>query len=197
MTYALLIIFAYLLGSVPFGLLLGRIFADVDIREFGSKNIGATNVNRILGRKLGAATLLADVLKGLLPVLLARLLGETPIEQLWVGFAAFAGHIFPIYLKFRGGKGVATALGVVLPIAPLSALIAVGLWLLVVRLSKVSALGALVASLSIPVSSFFMDSDWRITGILLLMVILIIYRHRENIERLRSGKEIPLNSSSE
>src|SRR4051812_3810986 len=114
MLFWLLIFFAYCLGGVPFGLLLGRIFADVDVREMGSGNIGATNVNRVLGRKLGAATLLCDVLKGVFCVLLGRfLLYNDTVDAAWIGFAAFMGHCFPIYLKFQGGKGVATMYGIV------------------------------------------------------------------------------------
>lgn len=189
MTFFFLISFAYLLGAVPFGLLFGRLFADVDVREFGSGNIGATNVNRVLGRKLGAATLLADVLKGIFPVLLAKLLDQDELSQLWIGVAAFVGHVFPIYLRFHGGKGVATAFGVILMTATWSGLVGLAVWLLVVRISKVSALGALVASVTIPIAAYFFESDWRRSLILLGMMALVVYRHKENIERLRKGAE--------
>lgn len=192
--FPLLLAFAYFLGAIPFGLLFGRLFADVDVREFGSKNIGATNVNRVLGRKLGAATLAADVLKGILPIVLGMLMGLSDYQVLWVGVVAFIGHIFPIYLKFKGGKGVATAFGVILLTSPWVGLIGLVIWLLVVRISKVSALGALVASLSIPISSFLIVPDRRFALVYLLMVAMVIYRHKENIQRLRSGKEHPLQS---
>src|SRR5690348_12363657 len=98
MTFALMLVFAYCVGAIPFGLLLGRLFADVDVRTLGSGNIGATNVNRVLGRKLGAATLFCDIIKGIIPVLLARwLLPGQIVEHAWVGFAAFLGHCYPIY----------------------------------------------------------------------------------------------------
>lgn len=189
MTFVLLLVFAYFLGAVPFGLLFGRLFADVDVRDFGSKNIGATNVNRVLGRKLGALTLTADVLKGIFPAILARVLLGDLLLATWVGVAAFVGHIFPIYLRFHGGKGVATAFGVILTVAFWSGVVGLIVWILVVRISRVSALGALVASLTIPISSFFLLDDWRISAVLLGMMTLVIYRHKENIERLRTGTE--------
>lgn len=189
MTFFFLIAFAYFIGSIPFGLLFGRLLADVDVREFGSGNIGATNVNRVLGRKLGAFTLMADVLKGLVPVVLAQILLGDPLQAAWVGVAAFIGHVFPIYLKFHGGKGVATAFGVILPIAFWSGIIGLVVWILVVRISKVSALGALVASLTIPITAFFLSNDWRLAAILLGMMAIVIYRHKENIQRMKVGKE--------
>lgn len=191
LSFFLLILFAYFLGGVPFGLLWGRIFADVDIRQFGSGNIGATNVNRILGRKLGAATLLSDVLKAVVSVALAKLLLDSDLEACIVGLAAVIGHCYPIYLKFKGGKGVATSFGVVLMIAPLSGLAALGLWLLIYRLSKISALGALVSSAFIPVFSLI-ETSWNI-GVSLCFVVLAIIvfiRHKENIERMRRGAEL-------
>jgi len=197
MTFPLLVIFAYFLGAVPFGLLFGRLFADIDVRDFGSKNIGATNVNRVLGRKLGALTLVADVLKGVLPTLMAIFLLPDSLQPVWVGVAAFVGHIFPVYLRFHGGKGVATAFGVILTVSFWSGLIGLLVWVLVVRISRVSALGALVASATIPITSFFLDNDWRLSLILLGMMILVIYRHKENIDRLRSGKEHGITNTQE
>jgi len=190
MTFFFLVAFAYFVGAIPFGLLFGQIFADVDVREFGSGNFGATNVNRVLGRKLGAFTLMADVLKGLLPVLLAQILLQDNLQAAWVGAAAFIGHIFPIYLRFSGGKGVATAFGVILPTAFWSGVIGLVVWVLVVRISKVSALGALVASITIPITAYFLADDWRVAMILLGMMILVVYRHKENIERLKVGTEV-------
>ena len=127
----ILVIFGYLAGSIPFGLLYGRL-AGVDVRQQGSGNIGATNVNRLLGKKLGILTLVSDLLKALVPMLIAaQILGNQPDADLWTmmtGTAAFIGHCWPLYLKFRGGKGVATALGVFLYLAPLQALMAIGLF---------------------------------------------------------------------
>ncbi|MDB5038546.1 MAG: acyl-phosphate glycerol 3-phosphate acyltransferase [Bacteriovoracaceae bacterium] len=191
MTFYTLFIFSYVIGAVPFGLLLGRLFADVDVRSMGSGNIGATNVNRVLGRKLGAATLLCDILKGFLCVILAMILlpGEIVLHA-WVGFAAFLGHCFPIYLNFKGGKGVATAFGVLMPISPGTALGGLLCWLFVARLSRISSLGAIVSSSAIPFLMFFFTRNLALTFIFALMMGIVIYRHKENIQRLRAGTEL-------
>jgi glycerol-3-phosphate acyltransferase PlsY len=187
MTFYLLLFFAYMLGSIPFGLLFGRLFADIDVRQFGSGNIGATNVNRILGRKLGAATLLCDVLKGLFAVLIARvLLGNDLFSLAWVGMAAFLGHCFPIYLGFKGGKGVATAFGVLAVISFKACLVGLATWLLVVKISKISAMGALTAAIVIPFAIFYFEKNWGVTLIVFAMMGILVIRHRENIQNMRS-----------
>lgn len=193
-TFYLLCVFAYLVGAIPFGLLMGRLFADVDVRTMGSGNIGATNVNRVLGRKLGAATLFCDVLKGVFVVFLAQILLHGNIDQMmWVGFAAFLGHCFPIYLKFQGGKGVATSFGVLAPICFKACLIGVVVWIVVVRLSKVSALGALVASLVMPAALYYFERDVSLTAVFSAMMVILVYRHKDNIQRLRTKSENKLN----
>jgi len=189
-TFVLLMIFSYLLGGVPFGLLLGRFFADVDIREHGSGNIGATNMNRVLGRKLGAATLLCDVAKAAVPVLLAKLFSYPDLHASLVGLAAIVGHCFPIYLKFRGGKGVATTFGVILCISPLIGAVTLGVWLLGYRLSRVSAVGALSSSMITPVL-FYLLNGWKTALVFFVVSLIIFFRHRENIKQLR--KTTPLN----
>lgn len=189
LTFALLLIFAYLLGSIPFGLIWGRTFADLDVREHGSGNIGATNVNRVLGRKLGAATLLSDMLKAIVAVLLARFFLEEAIAPVIVGFAAVLGHCYPIFLKFKGGKGVATAFGMLVVAAPLTGVVALGSWLLSYRISKISSLSALIAGGLVPIVAYF-EKGIAIACILILLVALIIFRHKENIERLRQGSEL-------
>ena len=183
--------FAYLLGGVPFGLLWGRIFADIDVRDFGSGNIGATNVNRILGRKLGAATLLSDVLKSVLCVFLAKTFGMSIFEMALVGLAAVVGHCYPIYLRFRGGKGVATALGACLLITPLAAFVAVATWLFVFRMSRISALSALIAALILLLAAL-VETHWSISvgSVYLIMVVIILIRHKDNIQRMRKGVEL-------
>jgi len=188
-TFVALIVFAYFVGGIPFGLLYGRLFADVDIRSIGSGNIGATNVNRILGRKLGAATLLSDILKAVFTTLLAAFLLSHPLQIAFIGVVTVIGHCFPIYLGFKGGKGVATALGVMFVVAPLSALVASAIWLLTFRLSKLSSLGALAASASVPFS-VYVERSFGHALLFLLLVIVVVLRHRENIERLRQGKEL-------
>ncbi|MGA0163150.1 MAG: glycerol-3-phosphate 1-O-acyltransferase PlsY [Bdellovibrionota bacterium] len=191
LSFFLLLMFAYLLGGVPFGLLWGRIFADIDVRDFGSGNIGATNVNRILGRKLGAATLLSDVLKSVLCVFLAKTFGMSIFEMALVGLAAVVGHCYPIYLRFRGGKGVATALGACLLITPIAAFVAVATWLFVFRMSRISALSALIAALILLLAAL-VETHWSISvgSVYLIMVIIILIRHKDNIQRMRKGVEL-------
>ena len=159
-TFLFLLVFSYFVGSIPFGLLFGRIFADVDVREFGSGNIGATNVNRVLGRKLGALTLLCDSLKGLIPTLVAAFLLQSQLDAAWIGISAFLGHIFPIYLRFQGGKGVATMFGVLFALSLPSGLIGLMTWLAGVKISKISSVGALTACAVIPVAVFLFEGSW-------------------------------------
>ncbi len=191
LSFSLLLVFSYLLGGVPFGLLWGRIFADVDIRDHGSGNIGATNVNRILGRKLGAATLLSDVLKSIACVGLAKIFEMTAFESALVGLAAVVGHCYPVYLRFKGGKGVATALGACLLLVPWASLVAIGSWLVVFKISRISALSALVASGALFVAAIVeTDFSVRMGAVFLVMVILIVVRHKDNIQRLKKGVEL-------
>jgi len=187
-TFVMLILFAYFLGGLPFGLLYGRLFADIDIRSMGSGNIGATNVNRVLGRKLGAATLLSDILKAVFASLLAWVLLSNPLEIAFVGCMTVIGHCFPIYLRFKGGKGVATAFGVLIVVAPVSALISMGIWLITFRVSKISSLGAMLAAASIPFTTY-VEKDFAHAVLFFLLVLVVLFRHRENIDRLRKGKE--------
>lgn len=191
MVFPLLVIFAYFLGAVPFGLLLGRLFADVDVRQMGSGNIGATNVNRVLGRKLGAATLLCDVLKVVVPTLLGRLFLDSIFDVAVVGAVGILGHCFPVFLRFKGGKGVASAFGALLVVAPISALLAMGVWLISFRISRVSAAGALAASAAIPIFVFF-EINISVALIFLAISILIFIRHRENIIRMKKGEELSI-----
>ena len=185
----LLICFAYLLGSIPTGLLLSKALAGVDPRQKGSRNIGATNVMRTVGKALGAVTLLGDVLKGLIPVLLALWLRQ---EQAWVAavaLAAFLGHCFPIYLRFKGGKGVATALGIFLPLAPLAVLMAIVVFATGVAITRMVSVGSIAAAGAIPLLIWL--RGYPVSFILLGICVgaIIIHRHKENIQRLLMGKE--------
>lgn len=190
MVFVALLIFAYFLGAVPFGLLLGRAFADVDVRSMGSGNIGATNVNRVLGRKLGAATLFCDIAKGILVVLLAKILVPgAEIQHAWVGFSAFIGHCFPIYLGFNGGKGVATMFGVLAVMSFSSALISFVIWISVARLTKISSLGALSTSVVVPFFSYYFLRNLGVTFVFCVMMTILVYRHKDNIRRIKAGKE--------
>ncbi|MEC9342579.1 MAG: glycerol-3-phosphate 1-O-acyltransferase PlsY [Pseudomonadota bacterium] len=176
----------YLLGSIPFGLLLTRIAGLGDLRTIGSGNIGATNVLRTGNRALAATTLLLDATKGTIAVLLAGLVA--PEAGLVAGFGAFAGHCFPLWLRFRGGKGVATFLGILAAVAWPAALAFAVIWLTVAGLTRYSSLSALVAMTAVPVISWW----WTGSGaalLFLLMALLSFYRHRENVSRLLAGTE--------
>ncbi|MBN8554798.1 MAG: glycerol-3-phosphate 1-O-acyltransferase PlsY [Deltaproteobacteria bacterium] len=191
MIFYLLLFFAYMFGAIPFGLLFGRLFADIDVRQFGSGNIGATNVNRVLGRKLGAATLLCDVLKGLISVLLAKILlgNDDPVAIAWVGMAAFLGHCYPIYLKFDGGKGVATTFGVLAVLSFKACLVGLAAWLIAVKITRISAMGALTASVIIPFAVFYFERSLGVTFIVFAMMLILVFRHRENIRKMRAKTE--------
>lgn len=183
------IVGAYLLGSIAFGILVSRLFGLPDPRTVGSGNIGATNVMRS-GKKLAAfLTLAGDVFKGWLPVWLAL----QSNMLMWVvavsGLAVFFGHLYPIFYKFRGGKGVATALGVMLGISPTLALTAVVTWLMVFLVSRYSSLAALVAALLAPAYAWFLLPYQLYIGMIAVMSLFLIWRHRSNIQKLLAGTE--------
>ena len=188
MPYSLAILAAgYLVGSVPFGLILTRLAGLGDIRQIGSGNIGATNVLRTGNKSLAAATLLLDIGKGALVVLIVRhLYGLEP--AIWAGTGAIIGHMFPIWLGFRGGKGVATGLGILLAVAWKVGLIVIAVWLLMAVLFRYSSLSALAASAAAPVAAWFIDGR-QIAAFALILAALVWLRHRENIGRLLKGQE--------
>jgi acyl phosphate:glycerol-3-phosphate acyltransferase len=185
---AIAFVLAYLIGSIPFGLLITRLLGLGDIRGIGSGNIGATNVLRTGSKAAAALTLLLDALKGTLPVLLAAVLLGHPVPAAVAGFGAFIGHIFPVWLRFRGGKGVATFFGVMLALAPPIGLIACATWLAVAALARISSLAALVAAGLTPVWLLLLgprEAAW----LGLALAALIFLRHRDNIRRLAAGIE--------
>ncbi|KQZ16743.1 glycerol-3-phosphate acyltransferase [Mesorhizobium sp. Root552] len=188
MTYAAIaaLIFGYLLGSIPFGLLLTRAAGLGDVRSIGSGNIGATNVLRTGNKKLAAATLILDMLKGTAAVLIARYYGME--LGLFAGFGAFLGHLFPAWLGFKGGKGVATYLGVLIGLVWQVALIFAAVWLLVAMLFRYSSLAALSAAVVVPIALWFLATP-AIAGLFAVMSIILIYKHRTNISRLMAGTE--------
>lgn len=186
MEVILFLVFSYLLGSIPFAYLAGKILKGIDIREHGSKNIGATNVSRVLGRVPGIAVFILDFSKGLSPVLLA---GCTPVKILSGLFSVF-GHIWPVFLGFKGGKGVATGFGVMVGLVPRSALIVSIIWVIIVALFRYISLGSIVASLLLPVFVFFLEKDKGVLFIFTsIMSALVVYKHRENVKKLLSGAE--------
>ena len=178
--------FGYLLGSIPFGLVVTRAAGLGDVRKIGSGNIGATDVLRTGNKKLAALTLVLDALKGTAAVLLAGL--YAPEAALLAGFGAFLGHLFPVWLGFKGGKGVATYLGVLIGLAWQGALVFAVVWLIVAFLTRYSSLAALVAAIAVPVSLFFLGL--RDTAALFAVMSLIVFiKHHANISRLLSGTE--------
>ena len=183
----LLAILAYLLGSLSFAILLSRLAGGPDPRASGSGNPGATNMLRVAGKKLAVLTLLGDLLKGLLPILIAKLFGLGLQQQAWIGLAAVLGHLYPLYFRFRGGKGVATAAGMLLGLYPPAALLASGTWLLVFLLTRTSSLAALIATpLTLPLLA------WQQPAALLPVCVLtglIVWRHRGNLRDLFAGRE--------
>ena len=179
-------IISYLMGSIPFGFLLTKIFLKKDIREIGSGNIGATNALRTGNKLIGYSTLLLDVMKAILPVLYLKI--NHPELIYIASLCAFLGHVFPVWLKFKGGKGVATYVGILFTINILLGFIFCVSWLLIFLISKYSSLSSLIGSLTIPVYIFFNNqiSNALFFGI---MFVLIFYTHRENIKRLKNKEE--------
>jgi len=188
LTLMLLLAGAYLLGSIPTGLLLGKAYG-IDVRKEGSGNIGATNLYRTVGRKVGVMTLAGDCLKGLLPVL-AVTYSSLPSEYAaWVGLAAFCGHVFSVFLRFKGGKGVATALGVFLALSPLAVAFALGVFIVLMLIWRYVSLGSITAAAVMPLAVWLLGGGRVLILVTMLIAAVVIIRHIENIKRLVSGTE--------
>ncbi|GFO62956.1 glycerol-3-phosphate 1-O-acyltransferase PlsY [Geomonas paludis] len=187
-TEILLVIGAYLLGSVPTGLLLARSMG-INIRECGSGNIGATNVYRTAGKKLGIMTLVGDCLKGLIPVLIAQSLELFPMWVALIGLAAFLGHVYTVFLGFKGGKGVATALGVLLGTAPLAVLFGILVFAAVLYKWRYVSLASISAAACIPALAFATCAPRETIVMAAVIAVIVILKHHENIARLRAGTE--------
>ena len=206
-TLIALAIFAYLLGAIPFGFIFGKL-KGIDLRKTGSGNIGATNAGRVLGKKYAYICFGLDALKGFVPMILAKLvIGEqASMVQIWlwlfVGSSAILGHIFPVYLKFKGGKGVSTSLGMVLGLWPyytVPGLLSFAVWIVTLYLWRYVSLSSIVAALSFPAglivgiialdNSWSFSSLWPLVFVALLMASLVVVRHAENIKRLLDGSE--------
>jgi len=190
-------LFGYLLGSIPTGLILTKLFSKVDPRKFGSKNIGATNIYRSAGKALGILTLVGDVLKGTIPTVLAMYF--IPAEEwglsgdVWIalaGLSSFLGHVFSIFLGFKGGKGVATALGFYLPVSTISVAIECLVFVGIVWKWRYISLGSIVCSITIPILiAFFRDASQAYFIASVIIAALILYRHQSNLSRLLQGTE--------
>jgi glycerol-3-phosphate acyltransferase PlsY len=188
------LVLGYLLGSIPFGLLLTKIAGTEDIRGIGSGNIGATNVLRTGRKGLAAATLLLDMLKGTAAVLIARYL-FWPEMGLVAGFGAFIGHLFPVWLKFKGGKGVATYIGILIGVAWPAAIVFCAVWLLVAYVTKYSSVSALTASAITP-GALWLLSKTNEAALFILLTVLVFIMHRANIARLLAGTETKIGNKA-
>ncbi|MCX7986237.1 MAG: glycerol-3-phosphate 1-O-acyltransferase PlsY [Bacteroidales bacterium] len=196
MIYLFLVILAYLLGSIPTSVWVGKIFYGIDVREHGSGNAGATNTIRVLGWKAGIPVFLIDIAKGFVAVSLVGFTQFVPhsdsriLFQLVLGFAALLGHVFPIFANFKGGKGVATLLGVVLALSPIPALLAFGVFVVVLLISKYVSVGSMIAAISYALMIcliFYSPLSLKIAS--LLMAVAVIFTHRKNIQRLLNKTE--------
>ena len=183
---ALIILFSYLFGSIPFGLILTKIFVGKDIRKIGSGNIGATNVLRSGNKFIGYLTLTLDILKAVVPILIVNFFYN---DQLYLAsLSVFIGHVFPVWLKFKGGKGVATYVGILFCLNYLSGIVFCVTWLLIFFIFKYSSLSSIVSSFCIPIFQYFFVSD-PFYYFYFIMFIMIFYTHRENIKRLINKTE--------
>lgn len=190
MTFIVWAALAYILGSIPFGLVIAKSLCNIDPRLDGSKNTGATNVARLCGTKYGVATLVFDVLKGLLPVAFAAAWIDSDLTLSLIALAAILGHAFSCFMHFKGGKAVATTVGAFLALAPLGAILAAILCLLVVWLSGHVSMGSLTFALALPVC-MLLTGNFAIVPMALVVMVLLFWRHKENIRRLARGEENP------
>lgn len=190
MLFFLCCIFSYLLGSISISYLLGKFVADIDIREHGSGNAGTTNAVRVLGKKIGLFTFLFDFFKGWLPVVLSSFVFSLSFS-LFIGICAVLGHNFPVFLKFKGGKGVATSFGVLMAVLPLISFIAISIFILIVLIFRYVSLGSVVAAASVGLYSSYMFfcSKSALYLLILFLVALLILRHKPNIIRLIRREE--------
>ena len=186
--FALLFVLAYVVGSIPFGVVVGKVFYGVDVREHGSGNVGTTNVFRVLGKRAGIAVMICDILKGYIPAAIAAALFH-PWFAIFIAAAPVVGHIYSIFLKGRGGKGIATGAGVVLALVPLAFAIIFATWLVLIVLTRYVSVASLVAALMVPVLTiaFREPLPYEIAGV--LVAILVWWAHRGNIQRLLAGEE--------
>jgi glycerol-3-phosphate acyltransferase PlsY len=201
-----IIVLAFLIGGIPFGLLVAKAFGIRDLRELGSGNIGATNVWRVAGPKAAIWVYLLDIGKGVLAVLIARLVDQSAMPRDWflvaTALAAVFGHVFSPYLRFKGGKGVNTGLGVMLVLMPIEILITLGVFVIVVALSRYISLGSIVASLCLFAATLVeklvmhLDISYVYIGLTLILAVVIIVTHRSNIRRLIDGTESRFSLSS-
>ena len=206
MITVLLILIAYVLGSIPNALWVGKTFKNIDVREHGSKNTGSTNAARVLGAKLGIFTLILDILKGALPTylgivlganLLTRMTGIDKLDIIVIGMAAILGHTFSLFLKFKGGKAVATTLGVFLVLVPYAILILLVVFFVIFGLTKYVSLASVISAVALPIAVYLTTRHIPLTILGIIIGLLVIIRHKENIKRLINGTESKLSFSKD
>ena len=189
----LFLVLTYLIAAIPFGLVLAKIFTKTDIRTLGSKNIGATNVARVLGKKIGFATLVLDGLKGAIMIIIARFtFFEAHDLHLFLGLVAaiaVIGHVYPVYLSFKGGKGVATTVAVLLALDPLVGVLVICVWIIIFCLFRTSSISSLIGAFSSIFLSLFMNAPISQIVVCSFLFFIILIRHKENISRLLAGEE--------
>ena len=206
MITVLLSLMAYVLDSIPNALWVGKTFKNIDVREHGSKNTGSTNAARVLGAKLGIFTLILDILKGALPTylgivlganLLTRITGIDKLDIIVIGMAAILGHTFSLFLKFKGGKAVATTLGVFLVLVPYAILILLVVFFVIFGLTKYVSLASIVSAVALPITVYLTTRHIPLTILGIIIGLLVIIRHKENIKRLINGTESKLSFSKD
>ncbi len=189
LTAGILILTGYLIGSIPFGFLAGKL-RGIDIREHGSGNIGATNVLRTLGKPIGISVLILDMLKGLAPVLIAQHFSDSGLIHILTAFATIMGHNYTFWLGFKGGKGIATSAGALLPIIFIPLLLAVAVWLLLFFTSRYVSIASIGAALTIPITTVYLQSwNYPLITFTIILAILAVWKHRGNIRKLCNGTE--------
>ena len=196
LTSSIAVLIAYILGSIPTSYIMGKLVKGIDIRDFGSGNVGATNALRILGTKYGVSALVIDMLKGFIAIFIGKLLINEPANLILIliGLAAILGHIFTIFLKFKGGKGVATSAGVFLALTPIAFSIAFLVFILIVAISKYVSLGSIIASIVLLVAEIIINlqnsfADIEVLIMTVVIAFFVIIRHKANIIRLKNGNE--------
>lgn len=183
------LVLAYLIGSIPSGLILGKLVWHTDLRQYGSKNIGATNAWRVIGKPAGITVFLCDLFKGMLGVLIAGAMAASPLSMILGGIAAIVGHSASVFLKFKGGKGVATGLGVILLLMPKVTVVVFIVWVLITVLTRYVSLASVTGAVLVPILAFVFDYGWMYVTFGILVGGFVVYRHKSNIERLLNGTE--------
>ncbi|MCI5724409.1 MULTISPECIES: glycerol-3-phosphate 1-O-acyltransferase PlsY [Fusobacterium] len=191
MNFIIMLILCYFAGAIPSGVWIGKIFKGIDVRDYGSKNSGATNCYRVMGAKLGIAVLVVDILKGFLPMLIASKYVTGPFQTVFLGMVIILAHTYSCFINFKGGKGVATSLGVFLFLAPYVILVLILVFFTVFAMFRYVSLASIISAGALPILVFIMDKSNNIYLFVLSLIIgvFVIYRHKTNIERLYRGTE--------